>query len=168
MGEFLRYGYKSNIGNMEVKFPLRDSSRQILPFSVGLTDGLCKLILMVSIVAFCKELEFGNEELQDPQLRMVLASFSQIRCSYSHYENPAHFCLHSLSFFSVIDFLFWFFFWQQLFSVWFMLFIYASFCSHTSSAVTKKLASFQQKNKGRPQWTWWLNCNKLWIFKCGN
>ena len=106
MGEFLRYGYKSNIGNMEVKFPLRDSSRQILPFSVGLTDGFCKLILMVSIVAFCKELEFGNEELQDPQLRMVLASFSQIRCSYSHYENPAHFCLHSLSFFSVINFLF--------------------------------------------------------------
>ena len=106
MGEFLRYGYKSSIGNLETKFPVRDSSREILPFSVGLTDGFCKLILMVSIVAFCKELDFGSEELGDPQLRMVLASFSQIRCSYSHFENPAHFCLHSLSAFSMIAFFF--------------------------------------------------------------
>lgn len=104
MGEFLRYGYKSSIGNMETKFPLRDSTRQILPFAVGLTDGFCKLILMMSIVGFCKELDFGKEELEDPQLRMVLSSFSQIRCSYAHYENPAHFCLHSLRIFSVIDF----------------------------------------------------------------
>ncbi|CAK9099407.1 Uncharacterized protein SCF082_LOCUS46557 [Durusdinium trenchii] len=91
--EFAKFGYKSNIGNVECKFPLRDSSRQIPDFSVGVTDGHCKIVLMMTIVAIVRELDLN---LDDPHLQMVLASFSQIRCSYEHFENPAHFYLYSL------------------------------------------------------------------------
>lgn len=94
--EFLQHGYKSSIGNIECKFPHRDSTRGIGPFSVGVTDGHTKVILMMTVVAMVKELEFGAEQLQDKHLAMVLASFAQIRCSYEHYSNPAHFFLHSL------------------------------------------------------------------------
>ena len=94
--EFLQHGYKSSIGNIECKFPHRDSTRGIGPFSVGCTDGHTKVILMMTVVAMVKELDFGAEQLQDKHLAMVLASFAQIRCSYEHYSNPAHFFLHSL------------------------------------------------------------------------
>ena len=57
---------------------------------------------MMTIVVMVKELDFGRDELSDPQLRMVLGSFSQLRCSYQHYENPAHFFLHSLRSLSII------------------------------------------------------------------
>ena len=100
--EFLQHGYKSSIGNIECKFPLRSSSREIGDFTVGVTDGFCKIIIMMTIVVMVKELDFGRDELSDPQLRMVLGSFSQLRCSYQHYENPAHFFLHSLRSFSII------------------------------------------------------------------
>ena len=94
--EFLQHGYKSSIGNVECKFPHRSSTREIPPFSVGVTDGHTKIILMMTVVAMVKELEFGAEQLQDKHLAMVLSSFAQIRCSYEHYNNPAHFFLHSL------------------------------------------------------------------------
>ena len=58
---------------------------------------------MMTIVAMVTELEFGAQELKDKQLAMVLASFSQIRCSYEHFENPAHFFLYSLRVFSTVN-----------------------------------------------------------------
>lgn len=94
--EFLRSGYRSSIGNVETKFPLKDPSRKIAPFSVGQTDGQCKICIMYAIVAFTKELQFSDEDLKTPQLSMVLSSFGSIRCSYEHFTNPAHFFLHSL------------------------------------------------------------------------
>ena len=94
--EFLQHGYRSSIGNVECKFPHRSSSREIPPFSVGVTDGHTKIILMMTVVAMVKELDFGAEQLQDKHLAMVLSSFAQIRCSYEHFSNPAHFFLHSL------------------------------------------------------------------------
>ncbi len=94
--EFLRYGYRSSIGNIETKFPFSDPTRMIAPFSVGQTDGQCKVCIMYAIVAFTKELQFTEEDLKDPQLSMVLCSFGSIRCSYEHFTNPAHFFLHSL------------------------------------------------------------------------
>ena len=51
---------------------------------------------MMAVIAMVKELDFGKDEILDPQLQMVLGSFSRLRCSYQHYENPAHFFLHSL------------------------------------------------------------------------
>lgn len=68
--EFLQHGYKSSIGNIECKFPHRDSTRGIGPFSVGCTDGHTKVILMMTVVAMVKELDFGAEQLQDKHLAM--------------------------------------------------------------------------------------------------
>ena len=100
MPEFLAFGYKSAIGNIECKFPLRDGTRLVQNFSVGVTDGHTKIIIMMSIVGIARELELSNAELNDPQLSMVLASFGQVRCSYEHFQNPAHFFLYSLRTFS--------------------------------------------------------------------
>lgn len=100
VGEFLRWGYKTNIGNIECKFPVRDSSRRIEAFTVGVTDGQLKILMCMAITGMVRELEFGEAELKDPQLSMILASFAQIRCSYEHFENPAHFFLYSLRIFS--------------------------------------------------------------------
>lgn len=44
---------------------------------------------MIAIVLFCKELEFGEKEMQNLQLRHVLKSFESVRCSYKHFDNPA-------------------------------------------------------------------------------
>lgn len=96
VGEFLKFGYKSGIGNIETKFPFRDGSRSVSDFSVGCTDGQCKIVLMMSIVGIAKELEFTEKEMKDNHLAMVLGSFAQIRCSYEHFDNPAHFFLYSL------------------------------------------------------------------------
>ena len=97
--EFLRWGYKSNIGNVETKFPVRDSTRAIGDFSVGQTDGQCKIIIMCAIVLFVSELQLIDAACADEHLSLVLASFANIRCSYEHFENPAHFFLFSLRYF---------------------------------------------------------------------
>lgn len=100
LGEFLTFGYKPSIGNVECKFPFRDSTRSISDFSVGVVDGHCKIILMFLITAMATELEFSLEQLKE--ISPVLASFSQIRCSYEHFDNPAHFFLYSLRIFAAI------------------------------------------------------------------
>lgn len=94
--EFLKWGYKSNIGNVETKFPLRDSTRAIGDYTVGQTDGQCKIIIMYAIVLFVSELQLIDAATADDHLSRVLASFANIRCSYEHFDNPAHFFLFSL------------------------------------------------------------------------
>lgn len=96
--EFLHYGYKAHLGACEVKFPHRerDGSRQILPHSVGIVDGFCKIIIMMSIVSFCKELELSEEDLSHPVLSATLQSFASIHCAYNHFAHPAHHYLYAL------------------------------------------------------------------------
>ena len=95
--EFARFGYKPHLGAIECKFPYKDGSRQILPHSVGICDGFCKLLCMLGVIAFVKELELTEEELKDPTLSGTLKSFRSISCSYSHFTNPGHHFLYSLS-----------------------------------------------------------------------
>lgn len=64
--------------------------------SVGIVDGFAKIILMLSIVSFCKELELNEVDLQHPTLRNTLKSFSSISCSYAHFNHPGHHYLYSL------------------------------------------------------------------------
>ena len=52
-------------------------------------------------VGFCSELEFSETQCQDPQLSMVLRSFTSIRCSYQHFDNDSDHFLHSLRSFTV-------------------------------------------------------------------
>lgn len=96
--EFLKNGYKSALGNVEVRFPLATSDRGIAPFSVGFDDGMCKVMIMLSIVAFTRELEVDFAR-DDGTLRAVLDSFKSIRASYTRFENPSHHFLHSLRYF---------------------------------------------------------------------
>ena len=97
MMEFLKHGYRSSIGNCEVRFPLATGDRRILPFTVGLDDGFVKILLMFSIVAFTRELEIEMKD-DDGSLKRVLESFRSVRCSYTFFENPSHHFLHSLSY----------------------------------------------------------------------
>ena len=92
--EFLRHGYRSGLGTVEVRFTVRDGSRVVAPHSVCLVDGQLKVLLMATIVGFVRELELSSEEQN--MLQHVLRSFRSIRCTYKHFENPAHFHLHSL------------------------------------------------------------------------
>ena len=94
--ELLRNGYKSHLGNFEIKFPHRSGDRSIEQFSVGITDGLTKLLIMLSIPLFCSELDLGEKELTIPAVRKMLGSFAYVRCSYEHFELPSHYYLHSL------------------------------------------------------------------------
>ena len=95
--EFLQNGYKPHLGALEVKFPYRDSSRAIQAHSVGFVDGFCKVLCMLAIVTFCKELELSEEELKDPVLAATLQSFCSISCAYNHFPHPGHHYLYSLS-----------------------------------------------------------------------
>ena len=90
--EFLA-GYNSALESCQCKFPHRDGSRSIPDMTVGLVDGHCKILIMAAIVCFVYELELDAE---DPKLKALLQSFSAIRCSYTHYENPSHHFLLSL------------------------------------------------------------------------
>ena len=95
-GEFVKFGYKPHLGCVETKFPFKDGTRVIQPHSVGIVDGFCKIVIMLSIIVFCKELDLTPEELNDATLRSTLESFASISCSYSHYTHPGHHYLHSL------------------------------------------------------------------------
>ena len=97
-GEFLQHGYRSGMGSVETKFDHGFGTREIAPFSVKFVDGQAKVLIMLSIVAYCVELEFGEQELKDPMLAKVLNSFRSIKCSFEFYENAAHHFLHSLRF----------------------------------------------------------------------
>ena len=93
--EFVEFGYKCSAEAVVARFPLADGSRTLEPFSVGMSDGQTKIILIYAIVAFCIELELGEQELK--HLRSTLCSFKLIRCCYEHFGNPSHHFLHSLS-----------------------------------------------------------------------
>ena len=96
-GEFMAYGYKASIGNVEVRFPKRDGSRLVQLGTVGISDGFTKILIMVAIVAFILELDLSEADIQsDTQLSEVLKSFASVKCSYTEFENPSHHYLHSL------------------------------------------------------------------------
>ena len=95
-GEFVKFGYKSALGSIDVRFDRSSGDRHLHDFSVQFVDGQTKVILMLSLVAFCAELEFGESELQDADLSKVLNSFVSIRCSYEHTDTQAQQHLRSL------------------------------------------------------------------------
>ena len=90
-------GYKSHFDAVMCKFPFRerDGSLQIPDGSVGCVDGQTKIMTMFGITLLCKE-KLSPSQLMDPTIQDTLASFRAIRCAYTHYDNPAHFFLHSL------------------------------------------------------------------------
>lgn len=95
--EFLYYGYKSGISAVEVRFPARDGTRKLEDGSVGISDGLTKILIMEGIVAFLEELEISQEDLaSDTTLTSTLKSFVAVRCTYTEFRNPSHHYLHSL------------------------------------------------------------------------
>ena len=55
--EFLKDGYRVSAEAVEVKFATGDGSRSIYDGSVGISDGFCKLLIMVGITLICGELE---------------------------------------------------------------------------------------------------------------
>ncbi|CAK8994487.1 unnamed protein product [Durusdinium trenchii] len=95
--EFAKHGYLPKFDAVQTKFPYpADGSRAITDFSVGIVDGQTKILCMMSLVLFIKELELTHEQIQDPHLQHVLGSFQSIRCSYQHFENPSQHSLESL------------------------------------------------------------------------
>ena len=94
--EFAQFGYKSSAEAVVTKFPYCDGSRCLEQFSVGVSDGFTKVLLMFLIVSFVEELELSKEELET--LKDALCSFKYVRCTYEHFDNPGHHYLNSLSF----------------------------------------------------------------------
>lgn len=98
--EFAKHGYKSNFDAIQTKFPhATDGTRGIQDFTVGIVDGQTKILCMMSLVLFVKELELTDEQIKDPQLQKVLRSFKAVRCTYQHFDNPSHHYLESLRIF---------------------------------------------------------------------
>ena len=89
-------GYKPSLGCVDVRFDHSSGDRRLGDHEVKLVDGQCKILTMLAIVGFCVELEFGEKELEDQHLRMVLASFVAIRCSFRFFENESDHFLYSL------------------------------------------------------------------------
>ena len=95
--EFVKHGYLPKFEAIQTKFPFPgDGSRVIPDFSVGIVDGQTKILCMMSVVMFIKELEMTPEQINDPHLQMVLSSFKSVRCSYQHFTNPSQHFLESL------------------------------------------------------------------------
>ncbi|CAK9024300.1 Uncharacterized protein SCF082_LOCUS16566 [Durusdinium trenchii] len=67
-GEFLTYGYKPT-ESVSVKFHNDRGDRVLGRFETGFVDGQTKCLLMLSIVAFCAELNFSELELQNANLQ---------------------------------------------------------------------------------------------------
>ena len=99
--EFLYYGYKPSIGVIDVRFPHRDGSRSLADGSVGITDGLTKILLMAAIVGFIEELELSETDIKNhATLTATLQSFACIKCTYQEYSNPSHHFLQALRHFA--------------------------------------------------------------------
>jgi hypothetical protein len=94
--EFAQFGYKSSAEAVVTKFPYCDGSRCLEQFSVGVSDGFTKVLLMFLIISFVEELELSKEEQET--LKSTLCSFKYVRCTYEHFDNPGHHYLNSLSF----------------------------------------------------------------------
>lgn len=87
------------MGSVDVRFNRGTGcgDRSIQPFSVQFVDGQTKVLLMLAVVAFCSELEFGETELSNDELQKVLNSFTSVRANYEHQEHAALHSLRSLS-----------------------------------------------------------------------
>ena len=95
--EFLLRGYLPGAEGILTKFPLADSSRELKPFSVGMVDGFCKVVIMLALLAAIDELEVSEDRLQkDADMLKTLKSFKYIHCAYQHVENPADHFLQAL------------------------------------------------------------------------
>lgn len=94
-GEFLASGYKSGLGNIDIRFN-HSGDRCIEYHDVKFVDGQTKALIMITICSFCAELEFGDQQCQDPQLAMVLQSFVAIKCAYEHFQDEGDHFLYSL------------------------------------------------------------------------
>ena len=126
VNEFLFFGYRASIGNVEVRFPKRDPTRVIEAGTVGITDGQTKILLMAGIVGILIELELEDHpEVKDPEstISKTLKSFAAIRCSFTDFSNPSHHFLHSLrrlvnaiQILFLHPFVFWQIMWLWLFS----------------------------------------------------
>ncbi|CAL1153018.1 unnamed protein product [Cladocopium goreaui] len=92
--EFAQFGYKSSAEAVVTKFPYCDGSRCLEQFSVGVSDGFTKVLLMFLIISFVEELELSKEEQET--LKNTLCSFKYVRCTYEHFDNPGHHYLNSL------------------------------------------------------------------------
>lgn len=95
--EFTKNGYSSGFESCQVKFVVRDGSRDVPAHGVGLVDGHTKILIMAGIICGVQELDL---DISHPSLRKILHSFSAVRCSYVHFDNPSHHYLHSLRDFS--------------------------------------------------------------------
>lgn len=74
-----------------------DGTRSIKDFSVHIVDGLCKVLIMLSIPVFLRELQIPIADVQgDAVLSKTLASFQLVRCSFKHYANAAFHHLEAL------------------------------------------------------------------------
>ena len=92
--EFVTFGYRSSTDAIVVKFPWADGSRNLELWSVGISDGFTKIILMLSVVAIAWELELTGPEVD--QLKGTFSSFKFVRCTYEHFVHPGHHFLKSL------------------------------------------------------------------------
>lgn len=99
--EFLANGYKPSLGSVDIRFDHGCGDRTLKLHDVKFVDGQTKILICLAIVGFCSELEFSETQCQDPQLSMVLRSFTSIRCSYQHFDNDSDHFLHSLRSFTV-------------------------------------------------------------------
>ena len=95
-GEFLANGYKPSRGSVDIRFDHGCGDRILKFHDVKFVDGQTKVLICLAIVAFCAELEISETQLEDPQLSMVLQSFTSIRCTYRHFDNESDHFLHSL------------------------------------------------------------------------
>ena len=91
--EFVVNGYRLDAEAIVTKFPFADGTRAVEDFTVGVVDGLTKVIICLSIVSFIVELELKPEQVQE--ISHALQTFKFLRCSYHHYDNPAQ--LHLLA-----------------------------------------------------------------------
>ena len=99
------HGYRPSREAVQVKFGdgARDGSRVINDFSTGIVDGFTKILIMMSIPVFCRELQISSQDaFADKVLGATLASFQCVRCAYTHYDNIAFHHLDALRCLAVV------------------------------------------------------------------
>lgn len=55
--EFLKDGYRIGAEAAVTKFPMGDGTRRVYPGSVGISDGFCKVLIMVGVCLICHDLD---------------------------------------------------------------------------------------------------------------
>lgn len=94
--EFLTNGYKPSMGCVDIRFDHGSGDRSLKLHDVKFVDGQTKVLLMLSIIAFCAELELTARDCEHPHMQTVLSSFVAVRCTYNFFENESDHYLHSL------------------------------------------------------------------------